>query len=65
MVVSPLPGLDHDIKPLVNYRHKRVVCVELLAEPNPILLASLLRDNEVTVYTMCRLIINRPPAEYS
>ena len=27
-----------------NYRHKRVVCVELAAEPNPILLASLLKE---------------------
>ena len=35
------PSLDHVMKPLVNYRHKRVICVELSAEPNPILLASV------------------------
>ena len=33
--------LDHMIKPLVNYRHKRIVCVEIVAEPNPLLLASI------------------------
>ena len=33
--------MDHAIKPLINYRHKRVVCVELSAEPNPILFASV------------------------
>ena len=34
------PDLDHVIKPLVNYRHKRIVCVELIAKPNPIIFAS-------------------------
>ena len=33
--------LNHLIKPLANYRHKRVVCVELMANPSPILLASI------------------------
>ena len=33
--------LDHAIKPLINYRHKRVVCVEVDAEPDPLLLVSI------------------------
>ena len=33
--------LDHVIRPLVNYKHKRVVCVELVAEPKPILFVSV------------------------
>ena len=33
--------LDHAIKPLVNYKHKRVVCVELQSSPSPIILASI------------------------
>ena len=28
------PNLDHVIRPLVNYRHGRIVCVEPAAEPN-------------------------------
>ena len=35
------PDFDHVIKPLVNYRHKRVVCVEMNAEPDPLLFASV------------------------
>ena len=35
------PDMDPLIKPLINYRHKRIVCVEMLAEPNPILMASI------------------------
>ena len=35
------PDLNHVIKPLVNYRHKRVVCVEMSAEPHPILLVTV------------------------
>ena len=35
------PDMDQLIKSLVNYRHKRIVCVEMLAEPNPILMASI------------------------
>ena len=35
------PDLDHLIKPLVNYRHKRIVCVEMMAEPNPLIIASI------------------------
>ena len=34
-------NLNHVVKPLANYRHHRIVCVELLAVPNPILLASV------------------------
>ena len=33
--------LDHLIKPLINFRHKRIVCVELSATPDPILFASI------------------------
>ena len=33
--------LNHVITPLVNYRHKRLVCVELSAEPKPIILICL------------------------
>ena len=29
------------IKPLTNYRHKRIVCVEAIAEPEPLLFISL------------------------
>ena len=35
------PDMDHVIKPLVNYRHKRIVCVEISANPNPLLLISI------------------------
>ena len=35
------PDLDHVIKPLINYRHKRIVCVEAAAEPHPLLFASV------------------------
>ena len=35
------PDLNHIIKPLVNYHHKRIVCVEAAADPNPILFISL------------------------
>ena len=35
------PDMDHFIKPLINYRHKRIVCVEAASEPNPILLISI------------------------
>ena len=35
------PDINHVIRPLINYRHKRIVCVELSAKPNPILLASI------------------------
>ena len=34
-------NLNHVVRPLANYRHHRIVCVELLAVPNPILLASV------------------------
>ena len=33
--------LDHVVKPLVNYRHKRIVCVEAYAEPHPLLFVSV------------------------
>ena len=35
------PDMDHVIKPLINYKIKRVVCVEMTAQPNPILFASI------------------------
>ena len=35
------PDLNHIIKPLVNYRHKRIVCVEAAADPHPFLFISL------------------------
>ena len=35
------PDLNHVIKPLVNYRHKRIVCVEAALEPDPVLFVSL------------------------
>ena len=35
------PELHHAMKPLVNYRHKRLVCVEMAAEPKPILFISI------------------------
>ena len=35
------PDLDHLIKPLVNYKHKRIVCIELAADPHPLLFASI------------------------
>ena len=35
------PEYDHVIKPLVNYRHKRIVCVEMTAEPDPLLFVSV------------------------
>ena len=31
------PEMDHLIRPLVNYRHKRIVCAQMTAEPNPLL----------------------------
>ena len=31
------PDMDHVIRPLINYRHKRIVCVEATAEPQPLL----------------------------
>ena len=33
--------LNHVIKPLVNYRHKRAVCVEATMEPDPLLIISI------------------------
>ena len=33
--------LNHVIKPLVNYRHKRIVCIEISTTTSPILLASI------------------------
>ena len=35
------PNLDHVVRPLVNYKHKRIVCVEMAAKPDSILLASI------------------------
>ena len=35
------PDMDHVIKPLVNYKYKRIVCVEMSAQPNPIIFASI------------------------
>ena len=35
------PDMDHVIKPLINYRHKRIVCVEISADPHPLLLISV------------------------
>ena len=35
------PEMDHAIKPLVNYRHKRIICIEMIAEPNPLTFASI------------------------
>ena len=35
------PDLNHAVKPLINYRHKRIVCVEVVAEPDPLLFISL------------------------
>ena len=35
------PDLNHVIRPLANYRHKRIVCVEMAAEPHPVLFASI------------------------
>ena len=35
------PDMDHLIKPLVNYRHKRIVCAEMMADPSPLLFASI------------------------
>ena len=34
-------GLDHVIKPLVNYRHKRIISVEMSAKPHPLLFISV------------------------
>ena len=34
-------NLDHVIKPLANYRHKRIACVEVSAQPDPLLIASI------------------------
>ena len=34
-------NLDHVIRPLVNYKHKRIVCVEMAAKPSPILFMSI------------------------
>ena len=36
------PDMNHMIKPLVNYRHKRIVCAQMLAQPNPLLFVSIL-----------------------
>ena len=35
------PEINHAIKPLVNYRHKRLVCVEMTAIPKPVLFVCL------------------------
>ena len=35
------PNLNHVIRPLTNYKYHRVVCVELNAEPAPIILISI------------------------
>ena len=35
------PDLDHVIRPLVNYRHERIVCVESAANPHPLLFVSV------------------------
>ena len=35
------PELNHVMKPLVNYRHKRLVAVEMAAEPKPIIFVSI------------------------
>ena len=35
------PDLNHVIRPLVNYRHKRVVCIEVTTDPQPLLLLSV------------------------
>ena len=35
------PELNHAMKPLVNYRHKRLVCVEMVAKPKPIIFVCL------------------------
>ena len=39
--IAWVPELNHVIKPLVNYRHKRLVCIELASEPKPIIFVSL------------------------
>ena len=33
--------LNHVMRPLLNYKHKRLVCVEMIAEPKPIIFVSL------------------------
>ena len=35
------PELNHVMKPLVNYRHKRLVAVEMAAAPKPIIFVSI------------------------
>ena len=35
------PHLNHGIRPLINYRHKRIICIELLSAPTPIIFASI------------------------
>ena len=35
------PDMDHVIKPLVNYKYIMVVCVEMNAQPNPIIFPSI------------------------
>ena len=67
------PALDHVMKPLINYKHRRVVCTELSAEPSPIIFASIYmpfldssRRTECiyeTVETIAMLeeIVNDPP----
>ena len=35
------PDLDHVIRPVVNYRHKRIVSVEMAAHPHPLLFTSV------------------------
>ena len=34
-------NLDHVIRPLVNYKHKRVVCIEMAAKPHPLLFVTV------------------------
>ena len=39
--ISWSPNLDHVIRPLNNYKHHRVVGIELQAVPTPIILVSI------------------------
>ena len=39
--ISWAPDLNHVMRPLVNYKHKRLICVEMKAEPSSIIFISL------------------------
>ena len=39
--ISWAPELNHVMKPLTNYRHKRLVCVEMSSQPKPVIFACL------------------------